>query len=94
VTELGVQEVLDFKAPSSSVITRVSSTGQKLKYPPRPKISGDRTTFECHYCCQVLPRVYGEQGWRYVYFILFSRRPLVCMLIAPLPWDALLTWEP
>jgi len=82
-TELGAQEVLDFEVPSASVITRVSSTGQKLKYPPGPKISGDRTTFECHYCCQVLPRVYGEQGWRYVYFILLSWRPLVCMLVGP-----------
>jgi hypothetical protein len=63
-TELGSQQVLDFKAPSPSNITRASATGQKLKYPPRPKISGDRANFECHYCCQVLPRVYGEQGWR------------------------------
>lgn len=64
-TELGSQQALDFKAPTPSVVTRVSATGQKLKYPPRPKIGPDRANFECHYCHQVLPRVYGETGWRY-----------------------------
>ena len=64
-TELGSQLHLpDTKKPTLSKITVVSGRGAKMKYPRQPQVDGDRQTFECPYCCQVLPVVYAKDGWR------------------------------
>lgn len=63
-TELGPQPLPDFKSPTPTNITKVSERGAKLRYPSRPQISGGQKTFECPYCCEVLPLIYAKEGWR------------------------------
>ncbi|CAG8961989.1 hypothetical protein HYFRA_00014034 [Hymenoscyphus fraxineus] len=64
-TELGSQlQLPDTKLLTSSKITVVSGRGAKMKYPRRPQIDGDRRTFQCPYCYQVLPVIYAKEGWR------------------------------
>lgn len=64
-TELGSQiQLPDSKLITPSKITAVSRRGAKMKYPKKPQIDGDRQTFVCPYCYQVLPIIYAKEGWR------------------------------